>query len=437
MSLDVDAVSRADAAGPTPPPPLSRVEAEQLRGLRRMKAGSTGLLLLTVTVYALATRWRASGGPAWAGYVAAAAEAGTIGGLADWFAVTALFRHPLGLPIPHTALLPNRKAELGRSLQQFVGTNFLSEAVIRDKISRFGVTARFAGWLGQPAHAARLTAELATMVRGAVTVLRDEDVQQLLEHTVVRQLAVQPIAPTAGRLLAAVASQGSHQRLLDLAIDKADDWLRHNQEAVVRLVTEQAPGWSPRFVDQRIANRVYNEALRFLSEVRADPRHQVRRSLDDYLRKLAEDLQTDPQTMAQVERLKGRLLGHPELQRVVAALWTVTKRMILDAAADPSSELRHRAEGALLGLAARLRDDAALRAKIDGWVENALTHVITTYRDDVTAVISDTVDRWDAKEATRKIELQVGRDLQFIRINGTVVGALAGLVIHTLSVLLL
>ncbi|MEP6698044.1 MAG: DUF445 family protein, partial [Pseudonocardiales bacterium] len=167
----------------TEPATLAEVEARQLRGLRRMKLGAGGLLLLTVTVYVVATRWRAAGGPAWLGYVAAAAEAGTIGGLADWFAVTAIFRHPLGLPIPHTALLPTRKAELGRQLQRFVATNFLSEAVIRDKISRFGVTARFAGWLGQPAHAARLTAELATIVRGVVAVARDEDVQRLIEQT--------------------------------------------------------------------------------------------------------------------------------------------------------------------------------------------------------------------------------------------------------------
>jgi uncharacterized membrane-anchored protein YjiN (DUF445 family) len=416
---------------------LTEVERQQLRGLRRMKTGSAGLLLLTVSVYIGATRWRASGGPGWAGYLAAAAEAGTIGGLADWFAVTALFRHPLGLPIPHTAILPTRKAELGRSLQQFVATNFLSEAVIRDKIARFGVTARLAGWLGQPAHAARVTAELATAVRGAVTVLRDEAVQRLIEQTVVRWLADQPIGPPAGRLLAAVVSQRSHERLVDLAVDKAGDWLSRNRETVVRVVTEQAPGWSPRFMDNRIANRVYAEVLRFLAEVRSDPDHQVRRALDEYLTRLAQDLRTDPQTMARAEQLKAGLLAHPELRHVVAAGWSATKRLILDAAEDPSSDLRQQVQDALVALAARLRDDDSLREKIDGWVGNALTHVITTYRDDVTAVISDTVDRWDAKEATRKIELQVGRDLQYIRINGTVVGALAGIAIHALSVALL
>ncbi len=417
--------------------PLTALEAQQLRGLRRMKLSAGGLLLLAVITYAVLTRWRASGGPAWAGYLAAAAEAGTIGGLADWFAVTALFRRPLGLPIPHTAILPTRKAELGRSLQQFVATNFLSESVIRDKIARFGMTGRLAGWLVKPAHAARATAEFATILRAVVTVLRDEDVQRLIEQTVVRRLGAQPVGPPAGRLLAAVVAQGSYHSLIDLAIDKAEAWLGHNRETVVRVVTEQAPGWSPRFVDNRIANRVYSEVLRFLAEVRADPRHQVRRALDDYLSRLAEDLQADPATMAAAERLKARLLAHPQLRQAVEAVWTATKRMILEAAEDRSSELRQGIADALVSLAVRLRDDAALREKIDGWLQHALTHVITTYRDDVTAVISDTVDRWDPKEATRKIELQVGRDLQYIRINGTVVGALAGVLIHAASVPLL
>ncbi|MDQ6874210.1 MAG: DUF445 domain-containing protein [Actinomycetota bacterium] len=413
---------------------LTDVELTQRRALRRMKTGSTGLLLLAIVVYAAATRWRASGGPAWAGYLAAAAEAGTIGGLADWFAVTALFRHPLGLPIPHTAILPNRKEELGRSLQRFVATNFLAEPVIRDKIARFGITARLGGWLAEPAHAARVADELATVIRGAVAVLRDEDVQRLLEHFVLRHLADQPLGPPAGRLLGAFVEQRSHERLIDLALDKAGDWLAENRESVIRVVSAQAPGWTPRFMDHRIAGRVYNELVRFAAEVRSDPRHQLRRALDDYLNTLADDLVHDPDTIARAERLKARLLEHPEFRHAVAALWSAVKRVVLEAAHDPESELRRQAVQAIAAFGVRLRDDTALQGKIDHWVENAGTHVITTYRDDVTAIISDTVNRWDAKETARKVELQVGRDLQFIRINGTVVGALAGLVIHALSV---
>lgn len=416
---------------------LTSVELDQRRGLRRMKAGSSGLLLIALVGYVLAARYRDAGGPAWAGYAAAAAEAGVIGGLADWFAVTALFRHPLGLPIPHTALLPNRKKELGRSLQSFVATNFLSESVIRDKITRVAVGDRLARWLADPDHAARVVNEAATIVRGAVSVLRDEDVQRLLEKVVIGQLERQQLGPPAGRLLSAFAEQGSQHRLLDVALDKATEWLTTHREQMLRVVSEQAPGWTPRFIDNKVAGRVHAEVLRFLAEVRTDPRHKFRQTLDDYLTKLADDLQHDPATMARAEQVKTRLLSHPELRHAVAGLWAATKRMILEAADDPHHELREQAVHGVVALGMRLREDDALREKIDRWVENAGTHLVTTYRDDVTAVISDTVDRWDARDTARKVELQVGRDLQYIRINGTVVGSMAGLLLFTLSQLLL
>ncbi len=416
---------------------LTPAELLQRRGLRRMKAGSTGLLVVALLGYVLAARYRDAGGPSWAGYVAAAAEAGVIGGLADWFAVTALFRHPLGLPIPHTAILPNRKKELGRSLQTFVATNFLSESVIRARIAQVGLTARVASWLTDPGHAARVIAEAATVVRGALAVLRDDDVQRLIEQVAARQLQEHELGPPAGRFLAAFVEQGSHHQLLDLGLDKAATWLADNREQLLRVVTEQAPGWTPRFIDKRVANRVHSELSRFIAEVRADPRHQLRSALEDYLTALAGNLQNDPATMLQVEHLKARLLTHPEFRNAVAGVWGATKRVILDAAADPNNDLREQAVQALVGLGTHLRADEALRAKIDRWVENAGTYLVTTYRDDVTAVISDTVDRWDAADTARKVELQVGRDLQYIRINGTVVGALAGLVLYTLSRVLL
>ncbi len=412
---------------------LSSVELAQRRGLRRMKTGSTGLLLIALLGYVLAARYRDAGGPTWAAYVAAAAEAGVIGGLADWFAVTALFRHPLGLPIPHTALLPNRKKELGRSLQSFVATNFLSEAVIRDKIARVGLTGRVAGWLSDPAHAARVVDEAAVLVRGAVTVLRDDDVQRLLEGIIIRQLEAQQLGPPSGRLLTAFVEQGSHQRLLDVALDKATSWLTNNREQLLRMVSEQAPGWTPRFIDRRVAGRVHVEVLRFLSEVRVDPRHKMRLAVDRYLTELAHDLQHDPATMARAEQVKARLLQHRELRNAIAGLWGAAKAIILAAADDPHNELREQAVHAVGSLGSRLRGDDALRVKIDLWVVNAVTYLVTTYRDDVAAVISDTVDRWDAKETARKVELQVGRDLQYIRINGTVVGSLAGLLLFTAS----
>jgi uncharacterized membrane-anchored protein YjiN (DUF445 family) len=390
-----------------------------------------------VVVYAVATRWEHSGGPGWVGYVAAASEAAMVGALADWFAVTALFRHPLGIPIPHTALIRTRKDALGRSLQSFVSSNFLSEEVVRSKIAAVGVASRVGGWLRVPAHAARVTAELANLARAAITVLRDDAVQSVLEQTLVRRVVERPWGPPAGRLLGEIVTDGTHHRLVDLAVDEAHGWLLDNREKVLSLVTEQAPSWSPRFVDERIAGRVYAELTRFVREVKSDPQHRVRLALDDFLLGFASDLSSDPYTMDRADQLKKRLLEHPEVRAAMSNVLSAGRRLVLAAIEDPHSELRRRVAEALESLGQRLQDDPPLRTKVDGWIEDAAAFAVRNYRDEVTSLISETVDRWDAAEASRKIELQVGRDLQFIRINGTVVGALAGLLIHTISELTL
>ncbi|WP_374727476.1 DUF445 domain-containing protein [Haloactinomyces albus] len=398
-----------------------------------MKSVATGLLLLATAIYVLA-RWQEStGAPEWVGYVSAAAEAGMIGALADWFAVTALFRHPLGLPIPHTAIIPTRKNVLGHSLGDFVGTNFLSEEVVRDKLHRAEITRRAGSWIANPEHAERVTSELATAVRGAVQVLRDEDVQEVLEQTLVRKVLDQPWGPPLGRILGQVFADGSHHNLVDLVCDRAYDWVRDNHETVLRVVSQRAPSWSPRFFDSMVADKIYAEVLSFAWAVKTDPDHQMRAAVDRFLVEFADDLQHDPKTMAKAEQIKQQVLEHPEVRNLVSSAWETAKAMLLDAAEDPSSELRIRVRDGLRSLGRRLVDEAPLRAKVDGWLEGAAVYVVSHYRSEITALITDTVERWDAEETSHKIESHVGRDLQFIRINGTVVGALAGLVIHTVT----
>ncbi len=412
-------------------------ELTKRRALRRMKAVATGLLLLASVVYVVA-RWQEhAGAPAWVGYVRAAAEAGMVGALADWFAVTALFRRPMGLPIPHTAIIPTRKNEIGDSLGNFVGTNFLAEAVVRDRLRQADVGARVGAWLARPDNAERLTSELSTALRGAVTVLRDDDVRVVLEQAVVRRLEEQPWGPPLGRLLGQVVAEGSHHRLVDLLCDRAYEWVRDNEETLRRVVSERAPSWSPRFVDSMVGDRVYGEVLTFARAVRDDPNHRVRLMLDDFLAQFARDLREDPEAMARAERFKREVLAHPAVQGLAASLWSRAKEMLLSAAEDPSSELRIRVRGGIESLGTRLVTDPEMRGKAERWLETAVVHVVENYRHELTSLISDTVRRWDGVETARKVELQVGRDLQFIRINGTVVGALAGLAIHTLSHLVL
>jgi uncharacterized membrane-anchored protein YjiN (DUF445 family) len=421
---------------PSPPagsgPPTA---ADQLRrqALRRMKALATGLFGLAAVIFAV-TLGRASDHTA-LGFVNAGAEAAMVGALADWFAVTALFRRPLGLPIPHTALIPTRKDQLGATLEEFVSTNFLSEEIVRDKIRSSGISGRVGAWLGEEPHAERVAAELAAAGRGVLNVLRDDDVAAVLEQVILPKAAELPWSPVIGGVLDGILDDGTHHHLVDLLLQEVTEWLETNRERVMTLVTDQAPGWTPQWVDNRIARRVYDELHRWLLEVSGDPAHPARLALDDLLRRLAGDLRDDPDTQARVEKIKERLLAHPEMRRASVALWSTLRRLLLEAIEDPQGELRRRTAAGLSSFGRQLAADPALQARLDGYVEDLAGYVVRNYATEVATIISDTVERWDAEDASRRIELLVGRDLQFIRINGTVVGALAGLAIHTVSVL--
>jgi uncharacterized membrane-anchored protein YjiN (DUF445 family) len=417
---------------------FGRVDATtRARDLRRMKAFATGLLLAATVVFVLARWWEVNDGPAWIGYVRAMAEAGMVGALADWFAVTALFRRPLGLPIPHTAIIPTKKDQLGDSLGDFVGENFLSEEVVRARLASVGVSSTVGGWVGQPENADRITAELANAARGVVTVLRDDDVQELIEQVLVRKLLEKPVGPPLGVVLQGVLADGSHHRIVDLVIDRAYDWISQNQEMVLRVVQQRAPSWSPRFVDSLIADRVFLEVQNFAWAVKTDPEHPLRKAVDTFLVEFAGDLQNDPVTIEKAERIKQQIIAQPDVQKFIGQAWGTVKALILDAAADPSSALRTRVRDGLVSFGQRLVEDVELRDKVDGWIGDAASYVVRHYRGQIVTLITDTVARWDAEETSRKIELQVGRDLQFIRINGTVVGALAGLVIYAFGQLLI
>jgi uncharacterized membrane-anchored protein YjiN (DUF445 family) len=409
------------------------LDEERRRGVRRMKTIATGMLLAVALVYVAAKWAQGSGAGGWAGFVAAAAEAGMVGALADWFAVTALFKRPMGLPIPHTAIIPTKKDQLGATLGDFVGENFLSGDVVRLRLRAVGIGSRLGTWLAEPAHADRVTAELATALRGALTVLRDSDVQAVVGEAITRRADTQEIAPGLGKLLERIVADGGHRRAVDLVCVHAHDWLVEHNESVMDAVTGGAPGWTPRFVDRKVGERVYRELLRFVREMRDMPDHPARGAVDRFLSDFAGDLQSDTGTRNRVERLKGEVLGRGDVQDLIASTWASVRSMIVAAAEDERSELRLRARVAILSLGTRMVTDPRMRGKIDGWLEDAAVYVVTTYRNEITSLITETVAGWDADHTSRKIEAHIGRDLQFIRINGTVVGALAGLVIYTVS----
>ncbi|HQR80584.1 MAG TPA: DUF445 domain-containing protein [Actinomycetota bacterium] len=411
-------------------------DEEKLRGLRRMKLVAVGALLAAAVIYVIAFVL-AREGVGWAGYVRAAAEAGMVGGLADWFAVTALFRRPMGLPIPHTAIIPTRKDAIGRNLGTFVGTNFLAEDAVRPRIRALDVGSRIGGWLSEYDNARRVSAEIAVGIKAGIGLLDDEQVRTAVSDFLRRRAEEFPIAEPAGNLLGEVVADRAHVPLIDLIAGSLHDWLVENRVRVVDVVERQAPGWSPKWADDMVAGKVHREAVRFAQDVRRDPHHPLRKSIDEALLKLSNDLRFDADMKFRAEQAKLRILDHPEVARTLQRTGSVAKEMLLRAVDDPTSDLRVRIVESLVSIGRSLVDDADVRARVNTWVEDAVVHVVRNNEDEITALITETVDRWDAQETSRKIEIQVGRDLQFIRLNGTLVGSLAGLAIYTVSHLIL
>ena len=414
----------------------SVADAERRSGLRRMKLVALGFLV-GATVLFLFCRWaEANGAGEWAGYVAAASEAGMVGALADWFAVTALFKHPLGIPIPHTAIIKRKKAQLGEGLGSFVRENFMSPEVIETKLRDAEVAGRLGKWLSEPAHAERVAAEASTVLRVLVEMLRDEDVQAVLDRMIVKRIAEPQWGPPIGRVLSTLLQEGRQEALLQLLADRAFQWSLNAGEVIERVIERDSPTWSPRWVDSLIGDRIHRELMDFTDKVRRNPDHELRRSATKFLFEFAEDLQHDETTIDKAENVKNQIMARDEVARAAETAWNTAKRIFMESVDDPSSALRTRIADSAVHIGESLRDDSDLRDKVDNWIIRAAQHLVTQYGAEITTIITDTIERWDADEASRRIELHVGRDLQFIRINGTVVGALAGLIIYSVAQLL-
>ena len=304
-----------------------------------MKAVATGFLVFATIVY-LFCRWQETrGAGGWVGYVRAASEAGMVGALADWFAVTALFRHPLGIPIPHTAIIKRKKDQLGESLSSFVGHNFLAPDVVSDKIASAQIPLRLGGWMARPANAARIAAETSTILRALVDVLRDEDVQQVIDHTIVRRLAEPQWGPPIGKVLAELLAENRQLPLLDMLAERAHQWALGSQETIDKIVLHDSPQWSPKFVDMMLAEKIYRELVEFTWKVRANPDHEVRKAANRFLVEFAEDLQHDEATIKKAERIKTEIMGREEITGLAETTWKVAKRLILEVRRRPEQHL--------------------------------------------------------------------------------------------------
>lgn len=413
--------------GTTSPPQL-RSEAVRVRDLRVAKRRATGLLLVMAVAFVVVAATTADEG--WTGYLRAGLEASMVGGLADWFAVTALFRHPLGIPIPHTAVIRERKDQFGETLGEFVQENFLSADAISERVRSSHAITRAAGWLSQPGNARTLSGHVAGVAVGLADAIRDEDVDELIDSEIRNAVRRIEVAPLAGRLLRFATAQGRHQELLDAILRGAQHFLEDNRESLRARFGQQSPWWLPMAVEDRIFDRLVEGFTVLLQSVNDDPDHELRAHFDARIAELADRLEHDPAMRARGEQIRHELLEHPQLRAWTASLWSEVKRNLRDQASDPASAFRTRLAGVLAAAGERLGGDESLQAKAEELVDRAVRAIVTQFSDELAALVSGTIARWDADETSHRLELLLGRDLQFIRINGTIVGGIAGVAIH-------
>ncbi len=415
-------------------PPIAD-EAHKRERLVRMKRFALLLLACAAIIFVITLILERSHSWIWLGYVRAAAEASVVGGVADWFAVTALFRHPLGIPIPHTAIVPARKDRIGRALGNFVQQNFLDRAVVSYKLASLRLGDRAAQWLSDPHNARSVTRVTAHALTSAANVLKDEDVQSFLERTAGDRLRSVQVAPLLGRALRLLTADGRHQELLDEALRLAARATESNDALIREKVQEQSPWWVPTVVDRRISDRVVTGIGRTLAEVSDNPDHPLRHRFDEAVGNFIDRLQSSPETIARAEAWKDELLEDAAMREFLGTIWSDIKRKLKDYAirTEHAEFEGGRLEVAIASLAHNALEDEVLSAKLNGWIDEAVLAVVDASRTEIAQLISGTVSAWDPQETSRRIELQIGRDLQFVRINGTIVGGMVGLALYAIT----
>jgi uncharacterized membrane-anchored protein YjiN (DUF445 family) len=363
-------------------------------------------------------------------YVQAGAEASMVGGVADWFAVTALFRRPLGLPIPHTALIVERKDQFAATLGRFVQENFLNADVLAERIRAASLVPRLSAWLADPVNAARVAGHAADAVVTVAEALRDEDVQRVLTAELTRAVDSVEVAPLAGRALRVVIAGGHHAELFNTIMFAADRYLGDHHAELQQLFEGESPRWVPDAVYRRVFDRLYLRLRQRLVGMAGDPDDATRRQFDAWIAGLPDRLETDPELRERGERLKRDVLGSTLLRDWSSSLWQKAKDALRTQAADPESELRRRLADLLAAAGRRLGSDQRLADGLERMVESGARALADHFHDDLAELVTGTIERWDAAETSSQLELLLGRDLQYIRINGTVVGAGVGLILH-------
>ena len=406
-------------------------EATRQAQLDRMKHRATSLLVLAVVVY-LVARYFESTHP-WVGIIRATAEASMVGGLADWFAVTALFRHPLGIPIPHTAIVPARKDRVGRTLGAFVQKNFLTRDVIAGRLRGLNVGERVAQWMANPANVRQISRHAASALASAASLVSDDDVESFIDRSVEERVRAMRAAPLLGQMLSVITAGNRHQELLDEAIRLAASAVEDNRSLIRTRVQEETPWWVPSAIDDKIYRKIVSAIEKTLIELRGDRYHPLRARFDVAIREFIEKLDSSPEVAARIETLKEELLLSDTSRRFSSGLWTQAKAALARYAERAESLPPGTLERAINSFGEAVLADPELMAKLDDFVVDIAMYLVEKYQSEVSELIAHTVSNWDPNVTSRRVELAIGRDLQFIRINGTLVGGLAGMAIYLVS----
>lgn len=408
---------------------MNAEEAVLARRLAHMRWFATGLLFGMAGLF-VATSLLISTHP-WLGVVAAFAEAGMIGALADWFAVTALFRRPLGLPIPHTAIVPSRKNDIGQALAHFIRDHFLIKDAVLPRLSRADLAGRLGAWLTQGDNSRLVSRDLSIALEWLIGAVDSAELRQSLRDGLRGALQQASVSAGLGVILDVLTSGNHAESLVDQLVQVGRNQLTANEDRIRERIKDRSPWWLPKFVDEEIFDQLIGELQRILDEVGADPKHSARAEITQRLRDLKVALIEDPVIRERGQTLRDEFLRHPAVKAFLDDLWQRSRGSIGDALGDPGSALRVGLERELRSIGHRLQEDSEVSERLNGWLRELITYLVETYRQPLSEIISETVEKWDATATAERIELYIGRDLQFIRINGTLVGGLVGVLIYT------
>jgi len=413
-------------------------DAEREARLRAMKRRATGLLAVALLVFIAASLWEPQ--YAWLGYVRATAEASLVGGLADWFAVTALFRHPLGIPIPHTAIVATRKERIGQILGNFVQNHFLSRDVIAANLRRVHPAERAAQWLADREHARQISRQFASGLVKTLDSLPPNELQDLVSQVVRNRVRTFRVAPALGKTLALALGDNRQEELLNATVKLAADAVRNNRELIRERVKAETPWWVPPVVDDKIYQKIIAAVERLLHDMVNDPHHPLRASFDNAIRDFIDRLQHAPDVIARAEALKEEWLMGAATDDMARKLWEGIRQAVVNysqgdggggGGASPNP-----LDSGLSEFGTALLSNPTLLNELDDMLIDLTANVVEKYRFEIGDLIAKTVASWDPEATSRRFELAVGRDLQFVRINGTLVGGLVGLAIYTIIHLL-